>query len=66
MVAPALTCFGPFRGLPLAAADISAQDAGFDKGTELLSPGLATLVLLAWIGVAFAAAGKLLRRRDVE
>jgi hypothetical protein len=31
-----------------------------------LAPGLAALVMLAWIGATFAAGAALLRRRDLE
>lgn len=62
---PEVGRFGPFVALPTAAADIPAADAGLGD-VALLSPVLATLVLLAWIGAAFAAAVVLLRRRDVE
>ena len=48
-----------------AAADIPAEDAGLGD-VELLSPALAVLAMLAWIGAAFAAGYALLRGRDVH
>ena len=38
---------------------------GFDE-IDVFSPGLAVLAMLAWIGVFFALAAVLLKRRDVE
>jgi ABC-2 type transport system permease protein len=63
---PEVARFGPFSALPTAAADIPAEDAGLGDEIQLLSPGLAVLALLAWIGAAFAAGAALLRRRDLE
>ena len=51
--------------LPTAAADLSPADTGLGDVT-LVAPGVAVLLMLAWIGVTFAASGALLRRRDVE
>jgi ABC-2 type transport system permease protein len=64
-LAPEVGRFGPFRGLPSAAADIPSDDAGFE-GTPSLAPGLAALAMLAWIGAAYAAGAALLRRSDVQ
>jgi ABC-2 type transport system permease protein len=57
--------YGPFTGLPLAIQGLPGSDFGFESG-QLLSPGLATAVMLAWIGAFFAAGYTLLRLRDVE
>ena len=57
-VAPEVGRFGPLAGAPggvLGGADASG----------LLAPGLALAVLVAWAGVAFAAAAWRLRRRDL-
>lgn len=52
--------FGPTAGAPngILGAD------SFGDG-DLLAPGIAALVMLGWVGVAFAAAYALLRRRDL-
>jgi hypothetical protein len=57
--------FGPFVALPTAASGLSPADTGLGDVT-LVAPGVAVLLMLAWIGVTFAAGGALLRRRDVE
>jgi hypothetical protein len=57
--------FGPFVALPTAAADLSPADAGLGDVT-LVAPGVAVVLMLAWIGLTFAVSGGLLRRRDVE
>ncbi len=57
--------FGPFVALPTAAADLSPADTGLDDVT-LVAPGIAVVLMLAWIGLTFAVSGALLRRRDVE
>ena len=62
---PEVGRFGPFVALPTAAADIPADDAGLGD-VDLLSPGLAALAMMAWIGAAFAAGYALLRGRDVH
>ena len=64
-VLPEVAPFGPFIGLPLGVQDISASDIGLSE-LDVLSPGLAVLGMLAWIGAFFAAAAVLLRSRDVE
>jgi hypothetical protein len=51
--------FGPTAGLPNAL-----QGNGFDAD-DALSPGVAALAMLAWVGVGFALAAELLRRRDL-
>jgi ABC-2 type transport system permease protein len=62
---PEVGRFGPFTALPTAVADIPAEDAGLGE-VDLLAPSLAVLVLLGWIGAAFAAGYALLRSRDVH
>jgi ABC-2 type transport system permease protein len=57
--------FGPFTGLPIAIQGLQGEGFGFEAG-QLLGPGLATLVMLGWIGAFFAAGYALLRIRDVE
>lgn len=64
-LAPGVGRFGPFVALPTAAAGLSPADTGLGDVT-LVAPGVAVLLMLAWIGVTFAAGGALLRRRDVE
>ena len=63
-LAPDVGRYGPFVGLPVAVQDIPSSDLGFDA--TLFSPALAGLLMLAWIGAAFAAGAALLRRRDIE
>ncbi|HXF00562.1 MAG TPA: hypothetical protein VN458_09470 [Solirubrobacterales bacterium] len=63
-LAPDVGRYGPFVGLPAAVQDLPSSDLGDD--VELLSPPLAGLAMLVWIGAAFATGGALLRRRDVE
>jgi ABC-2 type transport system permease protein len=62
---PEVGRFGPFTALPTAVAGIPAEDAGLGD-VNLLAPGLAALLLLAWIGAAFAAGYAMLRGRDVH
>ncbi len=57
--------FGPFVALPTAAASIPAQNTGFEDA-DLPGATLAVLLMLAWIGAAFAAGAALLRKRDLE
>jgi ABC-2 type transport system permease protein len=64
-VLPEAGRYGPFVGLPTALADIPAEDAGLGE-VDLLAPGLAAMVMMAWIGAAFAAGYALLRGRDVH
>jgi ABC-2 type transport system permease protein len=64
-LAPEVGRFGPFGALTVAAADIPPEEAGLGDA-ELLSPELAVLALLAWIGAAFAAGAALLRARDLR
>jgi ABC-2 type transport system permease protein len=62
---PEVGRFGPFSALPTALTGIPAEDAGLGE-VVLLAPGLAGLVMLAWIGAAFAGGYALLRARDVH
>jgi ABC-2 type transport system permease protein len=58
--------FTPFTGLSAGVQAIPASDVGGADDVSLLSPGLAALALLGYIGVAFAAGVTLLRRRDLN
>ena len=62
-IAPDVGRFGPLNILPTAVADIDPEALGVD--VELLSPGLAVLAMLAWIGAGFSVAAALLQRRDL-
>jgi ABC-type transport system involved in multi-copper enzyme maturation permease subunit len=52
--------FGPTVGAPNGIIDV---DSSGDE--DLLAPALAVLVMLAWVGVLFAAAAARLQRRDL-
>ena len=58
---PEVGRFGPTNGAPGGIQDI----AFFDDDDDLLATGPAVLVMLAWIGVTFAAGAALLRGRDL-
>jgi ABC-2 type transport system permease protein len=62
---PEVGRFAPFSALPTSLSGISAEDAGLGE-VDLLAPGLAALVMMAWIGAAFTAGYALLRGRDVH
>jgi len=62
---PEVGRFGPTSGLAAGIQAIPPGDIGAD-GVDLLSPGLATLAMLVWIAVPFAAGVTLLRRRDLN
>jgi len=62
---PEVGRFGPFT-LPNAVAGIPEEDGGLGDGVEMLSPGLAAVAMLAWIGGFYAAGATLLRRRDLD
>ncbi len=64
-VLPEVGRFGPFGALPTAAAGLDPEDVGMDEA-NLPAAGIAVLLLLAWIGAAFAAGAALLRYRDLE
>ena len=53
-LAPDVGRFGPLVALPTAAAGLSPADTGLGDVT-LVAPGVAVLLMLAWIGVTFAA-----------
>ena len=59
-VAPDVGRFGPTSGAPNGVLDVESFG-----GEDLLAPGIALLVMAAWVGVAFAAAAALLERRDL-
>jgi ABC-2 type transport system permease protein len=63
---PEVGRFGPFSGLSAGIQAIPADNIGAPDDTDLLSPGLATLAMLAWIAVPFAAGVTMLRRRDLN
>ena len=62
---PSVGRFGPFVALSTGVTDIPPEDAGLPN-VDLFSPELAAVLLLAWIGAAFAAGYALLRHRDVH
>jgi hypothetical protein len=57
--------FAPFSALSGAIQEIPADNVGNDD-LNLLSPGMAVLAMLAWIGTAFTAGAVLLKRRDLH
>ena len=61
-LAPDVARFGPTQGAPAGIQDIEFFG---DGGDQTLSPGVATLVMLGWIALFFAAAGVRLRSRDL-
>ena len=61
-LAPDVARYGPTQGAPAGIQDIEFFG---DDGTDTLAPGIATLVMLGWIALFFAAAGVRLRRRDL-
>jgi ABC-2 type transport system permease protein len=58
--------FSPFSALPIGITDVDPEDAGLPGDIDPLSPGLAILAMLAWIGAVFAPAVALLIRRDLD
>jgi ABC-2 type transport system permease protein len=64
-VVPEVGRFGPLAALPTTATGLDPEAMGLEEA-GLLHPTTATLLLLGWIGAAFAAGAALLRRRDVE
>lgn len=58
---PEVGRFGPTSGAPNGIL----QTEGFDDAEVLLAPGVAVMVMLAWVGASFAAAAALLERRDL-
>jgi ABC-2 type transport system permease protein len=64
-LAPDVGRFSPFSALSAGVQDIPSEDIGAEDA-DLLSPGLAALGLLAWIGALFAPGYALLQRRDLH
>jgi ABC-2 type transport system permease protein len=65
-LAPEVGRFSPFGGLPAGITDVPPEDAGLPEEMDILSPGLAVLAMLAWIGSAFAVGAALLIQRDLD
>jgi ABC-type transport system involved in multi-copper enzyme maturation permease subunit len=65
-LAPHVGRFGPLGALSISAAGIPAESAGLPEDVDLVGVLPAMLLLLLWIGVAFAVAAILLERRDLE
>ena len=63
---PEVGRFGPFGALPTAAQGLDPEDVGMPEDVDLPAAGVAVLLLLAWIGSAFAGGVALLRYRDLE
>lgn len=61
-LAPDVGQFGPTSGAPNGILGAETFD---DTGDGLLPSGIAVLVMIAWVGAAFAAAAALLGRRDL-
>jgi ABC-2 type transport system permease protein len=64
-LAPKVERFGPTGGLVTAVSNSDPDTSGFSDD-ELLAPGVAALVMLAWIAGLAAVGGALLRARDVD
>jgi len=64
-LAPEVGRFGPFVGLAIGVQDLGAEDFGFED-TDIFSPAVATIFMLAWISAFFAAGYAMLRLRDVD
>ena len=58
---PEVGKFGPTAGAPAGITGVNFVD----EDQDLLSPLVAVVVLLAWVGAGFAATAALLRRRDL-
>jgi ABC-2 type transport system permease protein len=65
-LAPEVGRFAPFSALPTSIQDIPNENVGLPEDVDLVSPGAAVLLLLAWIGAAFAAGAAMLQRRDLD
>jgi ABC-2 type transport system permease protein len=61
-VAPDVGRFGPLVGAPSGIQDVGNP---VDADAPLLSPAVSLLVVVGWIGLAFAVTAELLRRRDL-
>jgi ABC-2 type transport system permease protein len=59
-LAPDVGRFGPTGGAPNGVIRINPVGE-----EDLLSPGVALLVMVGWVGIGFAAVATLLRRRDL-
>jgi ABC-2 type transport system permease protein len=64
-LAPDVGRFGPFNALTASIQNIPSENIGAEDA-DLLSPGLAVLAMLAWIGAFFAVGAALLQRRDLN
>jgi ABC-2 type transport system permease protein len=64
-LAPEVGRFGPFTALPVMVQDLPPDDFGLGE-VDTFGVGAATLLMLAWVGVAYAAAAALLHRRDLQ
>ncbi len=62
-LAPEVGRFGPTSGAPNGILGIEGFDGGVEE--DLLAPGIAVVVMIAWVAGCFAAAGALLQRRDL-
>ena len=60
-LAPDVGQYGPTSGAPNGILDVET----FDGEDDLLPSGIALLVMIGWVGAAFAAAAALLERRDL-
>jgi hypothetical protein len=60
-IAPDVGKFGPTTGAPSGIIGINPVE----EDGELLGTGVALVVMLAWVGLGFAACAALLRRRDL-
>lgn len=57
---PSVGRFGPTVGAPNGITETNTGE-----NVDLLAPGIALLVMLAWVGVGFGVTALLLRRRDL-
>jgi hypothetical protein len=60
-LAPDVGRFGPTAGAPNGILGVE----GFSEEDDLLAPGAAVLVMVAWVAALFAAATAVLRQRDL-
>jgi ABC-2 type transport system permease protein len=65
-LAPDVGRFAPFSALPTSIQEIPPDQVGLPEEVELVSAGAAVVLMLAWIGAAFAAGAALLLRRDLD
>ncbi|MDD9372097.1 MAG: hypothetical protein PV358_18390 [Acidimicrobiales bacterium] len=63
---PGIGRFGPTGVLSIAAAGLPHEAGGIPEDVDLMSSPVAMLLLVAWVGVAFAASALLLQTRDLE